>query len=210
MLNYQEEEIPTKIIEEIVTEEIDEFILKMKQKKFGKNNFIMELIDENFKFYSSLARSFDSSLGNTFQSIARKIAKYIYGNNNVIIPSAGADLVIFDNNNCYIIEIKLGGNLDSKKLPSEFNALEQFYNDNYENLKEFNIFYCLGTVYIEPDVAMKLHTYFNNHYSNSQYLLLLQEDFWNFICGGHENGFSIVKEAYDNNISKINDFLEQY
>lgn len=207
MLNSQDK----NRIEEIVTEEIEEFILKMKQKEFRKNNFIMDLIDENFKFYSSLARSFDSSLGNTFQSIAGKIAKYMYGDNNVIIPSAGADLVIFSNNSYYIIEIKLGGNLDSKKLPSEFNALEQFYLKNKASfIPQKNIFYCLGTVYIEPDVAMKLNTYFNNHYSNPTYCLLLQEDFWNFICGGDKNGFSIVKEAYDNNVSKINDFLKQY
>ena len=92
MLNYQDK----NRIEEIITEEIEEFIFKMKQKEFKKNNFIMDLIDENFKFYSSLARSFDSSLGNTFQTIAGKIAEYMYGNNNVIIPSAGADLVIFN------------------------------------------------------------------------------------------------------------------
>lgn len=207
MLNYQDK----KKIEEIITEEIEEFLFKMKQKEFKKNNFIMELIDENFKFYSSLARSFDSSLGNTFQSIAGKIAEYIYGYDNVSIPKAGADLVIFINNSYYIIEIKLGGNLDSKKLPSEFNALEQFYLKNKAIfIPQKNIFYCLGTVYIEPDVAMKLHTYFNNHYSNSQYLLLLQEDFWNFICGGHKNGFSIVKEAYNKNIYKINEFLRYY
>lgn len=207
MLNSQDK----NRIEEIVTEEIEEFILKMKQKKFRKNNFIMNLINENFKLYSSLARSFDSSLGNTFQSIARKIAGYIYGCNNILIPEAGADLVIFSNNSYYIIEIKLGGNLDSKKLPSEFNALEQFYLKNKAIfIPQKNIFCCLGTVYIESDVATKLHTYFNNHYSNSQYLLLLQEGFWNFICGGHENGFSIVKEAYDKNVSKINDFLRQY
>ena len=207
MLNYQDK----NRIEEIITEEIEEFIFKMKQKQFKKNNFIMDLIDENFKFYSSLARSFDSSLGNTFQTIAGKIAEYMYGNNNVIIPSAGADLVIFNNNSYYIIEIEWGGNLDSKKLPSEFNALEQFYLKNKANfIPQKNIFYCLGTVYIEPDVAMKLNTYFNNHYSNSPYCLLLQNDFWNSICGGHEDGFSTVKEAYDKNVSKINEFLRQY
>lgn len=196
-------------INRIITEEIDLFIKKMETKEFNKNNFIMNPIDGNFKFYSSLARSFDSSLGNTFQKIAGKIATVVYGESNVILPSKGADLVILYNNTYYIVEIKLGGNLDSKKLPSEFNALEQFYNKNTSTfLPNKNISFCLGTVYAETEVVTKLFNYFNNNYSRPSYYLLLEKDFWNFICNDIK-GFEIVKQAYDANVYKINKFLEK-
>lgn len=201
--------IQKSLINQIVSEEITFFVNKMSEKTFNRNNFIMNQINQNFVFYSSLSRSFDSSLGNTFQTIAGRIAKLIYGENNVQLPKTGADLVIFYNNRYYIIEIKLGGNLDSKKLPSEFNALEAFYyKSNLNNTVNLNsVSFCLGTVYIEESVARKLHSYFNISYTNPQYYLLLENDFWNFICGKNEDGFSTIKAAYENNIYLINNFL---
>ena len=267
------------IIEEIFNEEIDNFIKKMSSKPFEKNNFIMNNLNKTFKIYSSLARSFDSTLGNTSQIIAQKIAQYMYtgkyknlqysgfykvfrsfdNENNiffqfhpdkfpfqkreiypnycncssipyqknkfhhlidisndffyysivsdVILPEKGADLVINLNNRYYIIEIKLGGNLDNKKLESEYNALKKYQEKNYPNNN--NVSLCLGTVYAEEDVKIKLSSHFKSNFSEPNHYLFLEEDFWNFICGNHEDGYSVIKEIYLKNINKINAFLEE-
>lgn len=266
------------IIEEIFTAEIDNFIKKMSSKPFEKNNFIMNNLNETFKIYSSLARSFDSTLGNTFQIIAQKIAQYMYTgkyknleydvnykvfksfcnlhkeniifqfspnkyiqkgeiysnqcdysiipyqkskfhyltdisylfsysiSTEVICPKKGADLIIKLNDRYYILEIKLGGNLDNKKLESEYNALKKYQEEHYPYN---NVSLCLGTVYAEEEVKIKLSSHFKSNFSEPNHYLLLEEDFWNFICGNHEDGYSVIKEIYLKNINKINTFLEK-
>ena len=218
------------VIKSVVADEIDKFIEKMNNKKPHKNNFITDKLNSTFVFYSSFSRSFDSTLGNTFEKIAIRLATYFYGDSKVYAPDSGADLVILKNSTCYVIELKLGGNLDSKKLPKEFSALREYYdkknnelpwkkteqkpnfntlfdisnNSQIENLKEIKPLYCLATVYIEDEVKHKLENYkFRDNES-----LLLQEKFWNLVCNDKKDGFETILEAYNKKVPEINVLLD--
>lgn len=212
-------------IKNIINSEINIFLNKMSRKNFKKDNFVMNPLNERFKSYSALARSFDSTLGNTFQNIATQLATHFYGKDFVFAPKAGPDLVILKKDICYIIEIKLGGNLDSKKLPKEFSALRDYYFkekdgvlwDKFHEIFQFKncdyydieLCYCLATIYIENDVKTKLKNY---HSKEKKYdeILLLEEEFWNFICNDKKDAFDHIKNAYTRATFKINNFLEKF
>ena len=108
----------------------------------------------------------------------------------------------------YIIELKLGGNLDVKKANSEKNALlEQYAILTNKNGNEDNTSIHFATAYNmygedKPWKQSQVLQYF------SRDELLISHDFWNFICNSPE-GFKSVTEAYESNIHILKDHLQK-
>lgn len=105
-------------------------------------------------------------------------------------------------NTHYLIELKIGGDLDNKKARSEKEAiLEQF---------------CIisNTLPLETDMRVFFATAYNRFGENNawnqqrvrQYFaeeeLLIGRDFWNFICRSEE-GYTWVLDAYRTNAYRI-------
>ena len=105
-------------------------------------------------------------------------------------------------NTHYLIELKIGGDLDNKKARSEKEAiLEQF---------------CIisNTLPLETDIRVFFATAYNRFGENNawnqqrvrQYFaeeeLLIGRDFWNFICRSEE-GYNWVLDAYRTNAYRI-------
>lgn len=104
-------------------------------------------------------------------------------------------LIDNDTNNHYLIELKIGGDLDNKKARSEKEAI----------LEQFAI---LSNI-LPQETSIKIHfaTAYNRFGENKEWKqervlqffasdeLLIGKDFWNFICQS-EQGYSIVLEEY--------------
>jgi hypothetical protein len=116
-------------------------------------------------------------------------------------------LIDDDTNAHYLIELKIGGDLDNKKARSEKEAvLEQFaiLSNVLPANTEIKIFF--ATAYNrygenEPWKQERVKQFFSNEE------LLIGKDFWNFICRS-DKGYNIVLEAYRENAPRIKDALD--
>lgn len=113
----------------------------------------------------------------------------------------------------YLIELKIGGDLDNKKARSEKEALLEQY--------------CILTNSLGSEEKVKIYfaTAYNrygegNSWNQSRVLqffskeeLLISSDFWNMICKS-DNGYNIVIDEYKNNahliISALNKIKKAY
>lgn len=110
-------------------------------------------------------------------------------------------------NRHYLIELKIGGDLDNKKARSEKEAiLEQFaiLSNVLPPTTAIQIFF--ATAYNrfgedKPWRQERVRQFF------AQDELLIGKDFWNFICQS-EHGYQIVLKAYRNNAHLIKAALE--
>jgi len=107
----------------------------------------------------------------------------------------------------YLIELKIGGDLDSKKARSEKEAI----------LEQFAI---LSNV-LPPESNIKIFfaTAYNRYGENKQWRqervrqffadeeLLIGKDFWNFVCRSNE-GYETVLEAYRESAPLIKQALD--
>lgn len=216
------------------------------------NGFIAHLGSE-VQYFSALARSLDSSLGNMLEKMAVEIAERSYvvqkhvdgyitksqtefiarlleeykrhaktpsisdyaalaslGNGGETIQKRHeSDYYIEDKDagQHYLIELKIGGDLDNKKARSEKEALLEQYCILCNSLKT------------DANVHLKFATAYNrlgegNDWKQSRVLqffskeeLLISSDFWNFICKS-DRGYEIVIDAYRQNAHHITDALE--
>ena len=151
---------------------------------FGKwnektdNPFIKAIGDENLEKYSRFCRSFESRLGNFLehlsQSIVEKKFQCLSTEEQRKIQKdkhKKADLCFFKNNVWNIIELKSGGNLDSKKEPAERKNLDELKLVISQTKKQQAKFY-FATAY---KIKKRIRSFSNDE-------LLLGEDFWEFIC----------------------------
>ncbi len=218
------------------------------------HNVFIEALGKETQYYSALARSLDSSLGNMLEDLAISIAKLSYDvrrnvegplNNAQIAKIAeilekykshalkpciedyqclrnmnegdkaqikrhDSDYYLIDRetNSHYLIELKIGGDLDNKKARSEKEAiLEQ---------------YAILSNTLPKDAKITIHfaTGYNRFGENKPWLqqrvrqffcedeLLIGRDFWNFICKS-KNGYDTVLTAYRENAYLIKDALDE-
>lgn len=116
-------------------------------------------------------------------------------------------LIDKDTNSHYLIELKIGGDLDNKKARSEKEAiLEQFaiLSNILPPKADIKIFF--ATAYnrygeTKPWQQERVKQFF------AEEELLIGKDFWNFVCGSDE-GYTIVLEAYRDNASLIRSALD--
>jgi hypothetical protein len=120
-----------------------------------------------------------------------------------------SDYYLFDEdeNKHYLIELKIGGDLDNKKARSEKEALlEQFAILSNTLNKAENIHIHFATAYNRYGEGnewkqMRVRQYF------AEEELLISKDFWDFICQSNK-GYEIVLDEYERCASFIKDALK--
>ena len=170
-MNYQ------KIVENFITKKRLNHLFERWNEKTD-NPFVKAVGDENLAKYSLFCRSFESRLGNFLEGLAQSIVreKFEHLSKKEIKEIAQekkvkADLCFFKDNFWNIIELKSGGNLDSKKGSAERrNLYDLKLIIEKKKKKEAKIY--LATAY-------RSKTFFQN-FSKDE--LLLGEKFWEFIC----------------------------
>lgn len=219
------------------------------------HNVFIAALGPDIQYYSALARSLDSSLGNMLEKMAINIASLsfevsqhvegpIYQEQTDYIaellenykntrganhkkPETSDYIGISDKKTTarhskrhesdyylrdpetdmhYLIELKIGGDLDNKKARSEKEALLEQYCILANTLgSEENIKICFATAYNRygegnPWKQGRVRQFFADEE------LLISSDFWNLICKS-DKGYEIVLDEYRKNAYLIVDAL---
>ena len=219
------------------------------------HNVFIAALGADIQYYSALARSLDSSLGNMLEKMAINIASLNYevhryvegviyqeqtdyiaqllesykntkGTNHkkptvsdytgIIKKNVSSQhskrhdsdyyLKDFETNMHYLIELKIGGDLDNKKARSEKEALLEQYCILANSLgTEDNIKICFATAYNrygegKPWKQGRVLQFF------AEEELLISSRFWNLVCKS-EHGYEIVLDEYKKNAHLIIDAL---
>ena len=108
----------------------------------------------------------------------------------------------------YVIELKIGGDLDNKKARSEKEALLEQYCILSNSLgAEENIKICFATAYNRYGEGNSWEqTRVRQFFANDE--LLISKDFWNMICKS-EHGYDIVLDEYRKNAHVIVEALNR-
>lgn len=106
----------------------------------------------------------------------------------------------------YLIELKIGGDLDNKKACSEKEALLEQYCILANKLGEEHVKILFATAYNRygegrPWTQGRVRQFF------CEEELCISSDFWNFVCKS-EHGYEIVIDEYKKNAHFINEALE--
>lgn len=220
------------------------------------HNVFIAALGSEIQYYSALARSLDSSLGNMLEKMAIKIATLNYevtqevegviyqeqtdyiaellecykntkGSNhkkpsvddyrNIVNKNKSAghnkvhvsDYYLKDaaSGMHYLIELKIGGDLDNKKARSEKEALLEQYCILSNTLgSEENVKILFATAYNrygegKPWTQGRVRQFFADEE------LCISKDFWNLVCKD-ERGYDIVIDEYKKNAYLINEALD--
>lgn len=116
-------------------------------------------------------------------------------------------LIDKDSDNHYLIELKIGGDLDNKKARSEKEAiLEQFAILSNVMPKDTNIIIYFATAYNRyGEGKLWKQERVRQFFADEE--LLIGKDFWNFVCKSNE-GYKIVLDAYKEKAPAIKESLE--
>lgn len=223
------------------------------------HNVFVAALGKEMRYYSALARSFDSSLGNMIEGLAISIAELNYevrrnvegyitptqtskiaeilekykryeirpnisdyqclrdmkaeGGSQKVRHDSDYYLIDNDTNDHYLIELKIGGDLDNKKARAEKEAILEQYAILANSLgSEVNISIHFATAYNrfgedKPWLQQRVRQYFADRE------LLIGKDFWNFACKS-KAGYDTVLSAYRENahliISALDDIKTLY
>lgn len=217
------------------------------------HNVFIAALGKEIQYYSALARSLDSSLGNMLEGMAISIAKLNYEvsqhvegtlykeqtdyiaelleqykrSANRRIPKLSdyqgiskmtgtaetkrheSDYYLLDEESGmhYLIELKIGGDLDNKKARSEKEALLEQYCILTNRLGEERVKILFATAYNRygegrPWTQGRVRQFF------CEEELCISRDFWNLICKS-EKGYDIVIDEYKKNAHFINEALDE-
>lgn len=217
------------------------------------HNVFIEALGKEIQYYSALARSLDSSLGNMLESLAINIASLSYevrrnveGPLNPVQTSKIAEilerykrreikpsiadyqclrgmsregisstkrhdsdyyLIDKETDNHYLIELKIGGDLDNKKARSEKEAiLEQYAILSNTLSKQVSITVHFATAYNRfGEDKLWLQERVRQFFADEE--LMIGKDFWNFVCNS-EQGYDTVLSAYRLNAHLIRNALD--
>lgn len=218
------------------------------------HNIFISSLGPDIQYYSALARSLDSSLGNMLEQMAISIAKIhykvaqhvegvlyrqqteliadileeykrhariprlsdyseickVHGLEGEIRKRHESDYYLYDDDTGmhYLIELKIGGDLDNKKARSEKEALLEQYcilANQLGSAEKIRI--CFATAYNRygegnPWKQGRVLQFF------SREELLISKDFWNMVCKS-ESGYDIIIDEYKKNAPLIVDALRQ-
>ena len=220
------------------------------------HNVFIAALGREIQYYSALARSLDSSLGNMLEKMAIKIATLNYevtqhvegpiyqeqtdyiaellerykntkGENHkkpelsdykgITQKKSSAkhskrhesDYYLKDAETgmSYLIELKIGGDLDNKKARSEKEALLEQYCILANQEGENNVKILFATAYNrygegKPWTQGRVRQFFADEE------LCISRDFWNLVCKD-ERGYDIVIDEYKKNAYLINEALDE-
>ena len=107
----------------------------------------------------------------------------------------------------YLIELKIGGDLDNKKARSEKEALLEQYCILTNRLGEEKVKILFATAYNrygegKPWTQSRVRQFFCNEE------LCISRDFWNLVCKS-DRGYDIVIDEYNKNAHYINEALDE-
>lgn len=217
------------------------------------HNVFIAALGSEIQYYSALARSLDSSLGNMLESMAISIAALNYEvsqhvegilykeqtdyiaelleqykrNTNRRVPQLSdyhgiskitgtaetkrheSDYYLIDleTGMHYLIELKIGGDLDNKKARSEKEALLEQYCILTNRHGEENVKILFATAYNRygegnPWKQGRVRQFF------CQDELCISRDFWNLVCKS-DKGYDIVIDEYKKTAHYINEALNE-
>lgn len=216
------------------------------------HNVFIAALGKEIQYYSALARSLDSSLGNMLEQMAISIAELNYEvtqrvegvlykeqtdfiaellekyKRHELKPDVDdyigisrrkgtfvekrheSDYYLIDHesNVSYLIELKIGGDLDNKKARSEKEALLEQYCILTNRLgEENNVRILFATAYNrygegQPWLQGRVRQFFADDE------LCISRDFWNLVCKS-ESGYDIVIDEYRRNAGLINNALNE-
>ena len=220
------------------------------------HNVFIAALGAEIQYYSALARSLDSSLGNMLEDMAISIAMLNYEVSQHVegtIYQAQTDYIAEllerykntkgDNHKkpelcdykgitkkknsskhskrhesdyylkdtetgmSYLIELKIGGDLDNKKARSEKEALLEQYCILANREGEENVKILFATAYNrygegKPWTQGRVRQFFADEE------LCISRDFWNLVCKD-EGGYDIVIDEYKKNAHFINEALNE-
>jgi len=220
------------------------------------HNVFIAALGREIQYYSALARSLDSSLGNMLESMAISIAQLNYevsqhvegliyqeqtdyiaellerykntkGENHKKPELCDYDgitkmrstakhskrhesdyyLKDTETGKSYLIELKIGGDLDNKKARSEKEALLEQYCILANEEGEDNVKILFATAYNrygegKPWTQGRVRQFFADEE------LCISRDFWNLVCKD-EGGYDIVIDEYKKNAHFINEALDE-
>lgn len=116
-------------------------------------------------------------------------------------------LIDKENKNRYLIELKIGGDLDNKKARSEKEALLEQYailSNTLEENNDIKIFFATGYNRFGEDNPWT-QTRVLQFFASEE--LLIGKNFWNFICKS-DQGYKIVIDTYREEAHLIKEALE--
>ena len=184
----------------VVSHFINEERLTHLFEKWGErtnNPFVRAVGDQNLERYSRFCRSFESRLGNFLEGLAQAIVKKRFEclSNEEIKEikdkdKVKADLCFLKNDVWNVIELKAGGNLDSKKAPAERRNLDKLKLIISKRKQKPAKFY-FATAYKHEKEPL----------SFSKDEVLLGEDFWGFICDD-KSSYEFILERFCVEIKK--------
>lgn len=121
-----------------------------------------------------------------------------------------SDYYLFDkkSKSHYLIELKIGGDLDNKKARSEKEALLEQYailTNHLDSNENVSIHFATAYNRFGENVEWK-QTRVMQYFSKDE--LLIGRDFWNFICKSN-NGYEIIIDEYRKNSAIIIKSLEK-
>lgn len=209
------------------------------------HNVFIAALGPEIQYYSALARSLDSSLGNMLEKMAIRIATLHYTVSqhvegclykeqtdyiaellekykrhaqkpsvldyqgitkrigDIIQKRHESDYYLYDEvtGMRYLIELKIGGDLDNKKARSEKEALLEQYCILTNQLGEDKVKILFATAYNrygegKPWRRGRVLQFF------SEDELCISRDFWNLVCKS-ERGYDIVVDEYKNCVHYI-------
>jgi len=218
------------------------------------HNVFIAALGPEIQYYSALARSLDSSLGNMLENLAINIAKLFFEvrqdvegpltseqtlfiaelleaykshvkkpsvkdyeflrkkpkDKEIISKRHDSDYYLVDknNNHHYLIELKIGGDLDNKKARSEKEAILEQYailSNTLPDKAAITVYFATGyNRYGEgsPWEQERVKQFFAIEE------LLIGKDFWNFICQ-LPRGYEIVIDEYRKNATIIKNALDE-
>lgn len=217
------------------------------------HNIFISVLGPEIQYYSALARSLDSSLGNMLEKMAINIAglsydvkRYVEGplsdnqthliadileqyktherkphiadysalrrmsQGNSVVRRHESDYYLIDNdsNIHYLIELKIGGDLDNKKARSEKEAILEQYSILSNTLpSDVEIKVCFATAYNRYGENKRWNQgRVRQFFADEE--LYIGRDFWNLICKT-DCGYDIVIDEYRNNAHLIVDALNK-
>ena len=251
-------------IRDLVQEHIRSFAERFSERHIGEvddpdgtinmkiHNIFVEALGEQTRYYTSLVRSLDSSLGNALEGLAKDIAKLSFNVQDSVEGLIGTEqtggiarlLESYKRNekdpavshyqflrdpppasstnqrhvsdyyltrpgtkDHYLLELKIGGDLDNKKARSEKEALlEQFAILSSKVPQDANIRIYFATAYNrygegEPWIQSRVKQYFSDDE------LLIGADFWNFVTQS-QSGYDVVLSEYRDSAHFITDALK--
>jgi hypothetical protein len=128
---------------------------------------------------------------------------------NEVIKRHDSDyyLIDKDTNSRYLIELKIGGDLDNKKARSEKEAILEQYailSNTLKNDKKIQIFFATAYNRFCEDKPWRQERV-RQFFSDDE--LLIGRNFWDFVCQ-NDQGYEWVLEAYRSSAHRIKEALD--